>query len=148
MWLLTLTLWQNDIFLILMWINFTIYRIMQLIFRNRSYWKCPLCRIMTGASYMFCLGRLNNVLHSRFGFGFALTFHIHISFSQCLTLRLPVIVCIITTHRRSLQWWVCLSFHTNKCLFFIRVQWYLTLATLSLYKCKWCSCEVSWYFHL
>ena len=44
---LTLELWQNDIFLILMWINFTIYRIMQLIFRNRSYWKCPLCRIMT-----------------------------------------------------------------------------------------------------
>ena len=50
----------------------------------------PLCRIVTGASYMFCLGRLNNVLHSRFGFGFSLTFlylpviYIHISFSQCL----------------------------------------------------------------
>ena len=90
---LTLKLWQNDIFLILMWIIFTIYRIIQLILRNRSYWKCPLCRIMTGASYMFCLGRLSNVLHSRFGFRFALTFlylpviHIHISFSQCLTLN-------------------------------------------------------------
>ena len=89
-WLtLTLELWQNDIFLILIWINFTIY----------SYWKCPLCRIMkiiTGAFYQFCLGRLNNVLHSQFGFGFALIFlylpviathTYHISFSQCLTLN-------------------------------------------------------------
>ena len=33
---LTLELWQNDIFLILMWNNFTICRIMQLIFRNRN----------------------------------------------------------------------------------------------------------------
>ena len=45
---------------------------------------------MTGVSYMFLLGRLNNVLHSQFGFGFRLTFpylaviYIHISFSQCL----------------------------------------------------------------
>ena len=31
---LTLELWQNDIFLVLMWSNFTICRIMQLIFRN------------------------------------------------------------------------------------------------------------------
>ena len=29
---------------------------------------------MLDASYIFCLGKLNNVLHSQFGFGFALTF--------------------------------------------------------------------------
>ena len=34
---LKLELWQNDVFLILMWNNFTICKIMQLIFRNRSY---------------------------------------------------------------------------------------------------------------
>ena len=34
---LTLELWQIYIFLILMWNKFTICRIMQLIFRNRSY---------------------------------------------------------------------------------------------------------------
>ena len=51
---LTLELWQNDIFLILMWISFTIYRIMQLIFTNRSYWKCPLCRIV----YDWCVLQL------------------------------------------------------------------------------------------
>ena len=34
---LTLELWQSDIFLILMWNDFTICRIIQLVFRNRSY---------------------------------------------------------------------------------------------------------------
>ena len=92
---LTLELWQIDIFLILMWNNITICRIMQLIFRNRntnstfllfikitSQWRHYIaqsvlfitCTFYFHASYTFCLGRLNNVLHSRFGFGFCLTF--------------------------------------------------------------------------
>ena len=99
------------------------YRIMQLIFRNRSYWKCSLRRIMTGACYMFCSGRSNNVLLSRFGFGFVLTFmylpvsytytcfiyisHIHISNTYTYLIR------IFFEARESctegLQWWyVCL----------------------------------------
>ena len=43
--------------------------------------------------------------------------------------------------------WLCLSFHAiSVCSSFVFHQWYLTLATLSLYKS--CSFEVSCYFHL
>ena len=64
---------------------------------------------MTSASYIFCLGTLNNVVLSRFVFGLTFLFlpviFTHISFSQCLNSAADYIALMFlnaqTTHRRS-----------------------------------------------